>query len=237
MTSAAAENRPEEHDPKQVAGEHAATLVKDGQVVGLGTGSTAIHAVRALGRRRKAESLDIFAVATSLATEREARALGIPITTLEEHPYVDITIDGADEVDPNLTLIKGRGGALLREKIVAQASKREVIICDASKVVAKLGVKTPLPVEVLRFGWMTTRGHLERLRSKARLREKDGSPFVSDNGNYIIDCQFRAIADPEQLEEDINTIAGVVENGLFVGLVHLVVVGQKDGTVKIMRKS
>jgi len=200
------------------------------------TGSTAVHAVRALGRRRKAESLDILGIPTSLATEREARALGIPITTLEEHPGVDITIDGADEVDPNLTLIKGRGGALLREKIVAQASRREVIICDASKVVPKLGVKTPLPVEVLRFGWMTTRGHLERLRSKARLREKDGSPFVSDNGNYIIDCQFRGIPDAEQLEEDVNTIAGVVENGLFVGLAHLVVVGQKDGTVKLLRK-
>ncbi len=237
MTPAGPESRPEEHDPKQVAGQHAATLVKDGQVVGLGTGSTAVHAVRALGRRRKDESLDILAVPTSMATEREARALGIPITTLEEHPRVDITIDGADEVDPNLTLIKGRGGALLREKIVAQASKREVIICDASKVVLKLGVKTPLPVEVLRFGWMTTRGHLERLRSKARLREKDGSPFVSDNGNYIIDCQFRSIVDPEQLEEDINTIAGVVENGLFVGLAHLVVIGQKDGSVKLMRKA
>jgi len=236
MPHSAPEGRSEEHDPKQVAGEHAATLVKDGQVVGLGTGSTAVHAVRALGRRRKAESLDILGIPTSLATEREARALGIPITTLEEHPGVDITIDGADEVDPNLTLIKGRGGALLREKIVAQASRREVIICDASKVVPKLGVKTPLPVEVLRFGWMTTRGHLERLRSKARLREKDGSPFVSDNGNYIIDCQFRGIPDAEQLEEDVNTIAGVVENGLFVGLAHLVVVGQKDGTVKLMRK-
>lgn len=225
-----------EADPKQVAGEHAATLVKDGSVVGLGTGSTAIFAVRALGRRLKEEGLEIWGIPTSNRTEQEARAVGISITTLEAHPHVDITIDGADEVDPRLTLIKGRGGALLREKIVAQASRREVIICDASKVVAKLGVKTPLPVEVLRFGWMTTRSHLERLKSKARLRETDGSPFVSDNGNYIIDCQFRGIGDPEQLEEDINTIAGVVENGLFVGLAHLVVVGQKDGTVKLMRK-
>jgi ribose 5-phosphate isomerase A len=231
----AEEKQAAEHDPKQVAGEYAATLVRSGQVVGLGTGSTAVHAVRALGRRRKSEGLDLFGIPTSLETEREARSLGIPITTLEEHPKVDITIDGADEVDPNLTLIKGRGGALLREKIVAQATRREVIICDPSKVVAKLGVKTPLPVEVLRFGWMTTRAHLERLKAKARMREKDGSPFVSDNGNYIIDCQFRAIADPEQLEEDINTIAGVVENGLFVKLAHLVVVGQKDGSVKLLK--
>jgi ribose 5-phosphate isomerase A len=223
-------------DPKKVAGEHAATLVKPGQVVGLGTGSTAVHAVRALGRRRKEEGLEIYGVPTSLQTEREARALGIPITSLDEHPKVDITIDGADEVDAHLTLIKGRGGALLREKIVAQATRREVIICDPSKVVQKLGAKTPLPVEVLRFGWMATRAHLERLKAKARMREKDGSPFVSDNGNYIIDCQFRAIPDPEQLEEDVNTIAGVVENGLFVGLAHLVVVGQKDGTVRLLRR-
>jgi ribose 5-phosphate isomerase A len=234
--AALAEEKPQaEQDPKQVAGEYAATLVRTGQVVGLGTGSTAVFAVRALGRRRKLEGLDVLGIPTSLETEREARSLGIPITTLEEHPKVDITIDGADEVDPHLTLIKGRGGALLREKIVAQATRREVIICDPSKVVAKLGVKTPLPVEVLRFGWMTTRAHLERLKAKARMREKDGSPFVSDNGNYIIDCQFRSIADPEQLEEDINTIAGVVENGLFVKLAHLVVVGQKDGSVKVLK--
>ena len=223
-------------DPKKVAGEYAATLVKPGQVVGLGTGSTAVHAVRALGRRRKDESLELYGVPTSLETEREARAMGIPITSLDEHPKVDITIDGADEVDPKLTLIKGRGGALLREKIVAQATRRVVIICDASKVVQKLGVKTPLPVEVLRFGWMATRAHLERLKAKARLREKDGSPFVSDNGNYIIDCQFRGILDPDQLEEDVNTIAGVVENGLFVGIADLVVVGQKDGSYKLMRR-
>jgi ribose 5-phosphate isomerase A len=229
------EQKPGERDPKQVAGEHAATLVKSGNVVGLGTGSTAVHAIRALGRRVKGEDFEIWGIPTSNDSEREARALGIPITNLEEHPEVDITIDGADEVDPKLTLIKGRGGALLREKIVAQASRREVIICDPSKVVAKLGVKTPLPVEILRFGWMTTRSHLERLKAKARLRESDGSPFVSDNGNYIIDCQFRGIGDPEQLEEDINTIAGVVENGLFVKLAHLVVVGQKDGSVKLLK--
>lgn len=232
----AEEKRAAEHDPKQVAGEYAATLVRAGHVVGLGTGSTAVHAVRALGRRRKLEGLEVLGIPTSLETEREARALDIPLTTLEEHPKVDLTIDGADEVDPRLTLIKGRGGALLREKIVAQATRKEVIICDPSKVVAKLGARTPLPVEILRFGWMTTRSHLERLKAKARLREKDGAPFVSDNGNYIIDCQFREIADPEQLEEDINTIAGVVENGLFVGLAHLVVVGQKDGTVKLMKR-
>ena len=218
-----------------MAGEHAATMVKDGAVVGLGTGSTAVHAVRALGRRAKEEGLDILGVPTSKQTETEARLVGLKITTLDEHPRVDITIDGADEVDPAINLIKGRGGALLREKIVAQASRRVVIICDPSKVVQKLGAKTPLPVEVLRFGWMSTRGLLEKLKSKAHLREKDGSPFISDNGNYIIDCQFRQITDAEQLEEDINTIAGVVENGLFVQLADVVVVGHPDGQVKLLR--
>ncbi len=223
------------NDPKRVAGEHAATLVRGGMVVGLGTGSTAVHAVRALGRRVREEGLDIKGVPTSQATAREAKRQGIALTTLEDNPRVDLTIDGADEVDSGLTLIKGRGGALLREKIVAQASKRVVVICDPSKIVTRLG-KAPLPVEVLPFGWMATRAHLKRLPSRARLREKDGSPFVSDNRNYIIDCQFRQIADPAQLEEDINTIAGVVENGLFVGLAHTVIVGSADGTVQVLKR-
>jgi ribose 5-phosphate isomerase A len=223
------------HDPKKVAGEHAATLVRTGTVVGLGTGSTAVHAVRALGRRVREEGLEIHGVPTSQATAREAQRQGIRLTTLEEHPQVDLTIDGADEVDARLNLIKGRGGALLREKIVAQASRRVVIICDPSKVVPRLG-KAPLPVEVLRFGWMATRSRLERLPSRARLREKDGAPFVSDNKNFIIDCQFRQIQDPEQLEEDINTIAGVVENGLFVGLATSVVVGKTDGTFQVLKR-
>ncbi len=223
------------HDPKKVAGEHAATMVRTGMVVGLGTGSTAVHAVRALGRRVREQGLDIRGVPTSQATAREAQKQGIPLTTLEHDPRVDLTIDGADEVDPRLNLIKGRGGALLREKIVAQASRRVVIICDPSKIVPRLG-KAPLPVEVLRFGWMATRSKLERLPSRARLREKDGSPFVSDNKNYIIDCQFRQIPDPEKLEEDINTIAGVIENGLFVGIATAVVIGKADGTFDLLKR-
>jgi ribose 5-phosphate isomerase A len=226
---------PAGHDPKRVAGEHAARMVKAGMVVGLGTGSTAVHVVRALGERVRSEGLSIQGVPTSQATAREAQRQGIPLTTLEANPRVDLTIDGADEVDPHLNLIKGRGGALLREKIVAQASRRVVIVCDPSKVVARLG-KAPLPVEVLRFGWMATRSKLERLPSRARLREKDGAPFVSDNRNYIIDCQFKSINDPDQLEEDINTIAGVVENGLFVAVASTVVVGQPDGTVQVLRR-
>lgn len=236
MKGAQAPNAPVEgFDPKKVAGDYAATLVRSGSVVGLGTGSTAVHTVRALGRRVHDEGLDIAAVPTSQATAREAQKQGIRLTTLEEEPRVDITIDGADEVDPNLNLIKGRGGALLREKIVAQASRRVVIIVDESKVVPRLG-KAPLPVEVLRFGWLATRAMLEKLPSRARLREKDGAPFVSDNKNYIIDCQFRQITDVEQLEEDINTIAGVVENGLFVGLAGLVVIGKPDGTVSVLKR-
>jgi len=226
---------PATHDPKKVAGDYAATLVRGGMVVGLGTGSTAVHTVRALGRRVRDEGLEVAAVPTSQATAREAQKQGVRLTTLEDNPRVDLTIDGADEVDPRLDLIKGRGGAHLREKIVAQASRRVVIIVDPSKVVGRLG-KAPLPVEVLRFGWMATRAKLERLPSRARLRERDGAPFLSDNKNYIIDCQFRQIADAEQLEEDINTIAGVVENGLFVGLASLVVVGKGDGTVQLLKR-
>lgn len=222
-------------DPKRVAGEHAATFVRSGMVVGLGTGSTAIHAVRAIGRRVRDEGLDVQGVPTSQATGRAARRQKIPLTNLEEHPRVDLTIDGADEVDPKLNLIKGRGGALLREKVVAQASRRLVIIVDPSKVVPRLGA-TPLPVEVLRFGWNATRTRLQRLPSRARLREADGEPFVSDNKNYIIDCSFRRIRDARRLEGDINSIAGVVENGLFVGLATAVVVGHDDGTVKVLRR-
>lgn len=224
-----------DHDPKRVAGEHAATLVRSGMVVGLGTGSTAVHTVRALGRRVREEGIEIQGVPTSQATAREAQRQQIPLTTLEEHPRVDLTIDGADEVDSKLNLIKGRGGALLREKIVAQASKRVVIIVDPSKVVPRLG-KSPLPVEVLRFGWMATRARLEKLPSRARLRERDGSPFISDNKNFIIDCLFRQISDPRQLEEDINNIAGVIENGLFVGLATSAVVGNADGSVQVLKR-
>lgn len=214
-------------DKKKAAAEAAIDLVKDGMIVGLGTGSTANHAIEGLGRRVGA-GLRIKGVATSKATEQLARKVGIPITTLEEVGEVDLTIDGADEVDPSFNLIKGMGGALLREKIVAFASKQEVIIVDDSKLVEVLGKKSPLPVEVLPFGHTKTRDALESLGCKASL--KGGSaPFLTDNGNLIYECRFEGIEDAEMLEAEIDLIPGVVESGLFIDLATTVVVASAKG--------
>jgi ribose 5-phosphate isomerase A len=153
----------------------------------------------------------------------------IPLSTLEEHPQIDVTIDGADEVDPNLNLIKGMGGALFREKIVASASKTEVIVVDPSKMVEILGTKSPLPVEVSSFGWKICFKKLEELGCSPSLRKKGEETLISDNGNYIIDCTFDKIDDPKTLESLINNIPGVIENGLFLGLTDLVIMGAEDG--------
>lgn len=214
-------------DKKKAAAEAAIDLVKDGMIVGLGTGSTANHAIEGLGRRVGA-GLRIKGVATSKATEQLARKVGIPITTLEEVGEVDLTIDGADEVDPSFNLIKGMGGALLREKIVAFASKQEIIVVDDSKLVEVLGKKSPLPVEVLPFGHTKTRDALESLGCKASL--KGGSaPFLTDNGNLIYECRFEGIEDAEMLEAEIDLIPGVVESGLFIDLATTVVVASAQG--------
>jgi ribose 5-phosphate isomerase A len=214
-------------DKKKAAAEAAIDLVKDGMIVGLGTGSTTNHAIEGLGRRVGA-GLRIKGVATSKATEQLARKVGIPITTLEEVGEVDLTIDGADEVDPSFNLIKGMGGALLREKIVAFASKQEIIVVDDSKLVEVLGKKSPLPVEVLPFGHTKTRDALESLGCKASL--KGGSaPFLTDNGNLIYECRFEGIEDAEMLEAEIDLIPGVVESGLFIDLATTVVVASAQG--------
>lgn len=214
-------------DKKKAAAEAAIDLVKDGMIVGLGTGSTANHAIEGLGRRVGA-GLRIKGVATSKATEQLARKVGVPITTLEQVGEVDLTIDGADEVDPSFNLIKGMGGALLREKIVAFASKQEVIIVDDSKLVEILGKRSPLPVEVVPFGHTKTRDALESLGCKASL--KGGSaPFLTDNGNLIYECRFEGIEDAEMLEAEIDLIPGVVESGLFIDLATTVVVASAKG--------
>lgn len=214
-------------DKKKAAAEAAIDLVKDGMIVGLGTGSTANHAIEGLGRRVGA-GLRIKGVATSKATEQLARKVGVPITTLEQVGEVDLTIDGADEVDPSFNLIKGMGGALLREKIVAFASKQEVIIVDDSKLVEILGKRSPLPVEVVPFGHTKTRDALESLGCKASL--KGGSaPFFTDNGNLIYECRFEGIEDAEMLEAEIDLIPGVVESGLFIDLATTVVVASAKG--------
>lgn len=213
---------------KQVAGERAIEFVKDGMVVGLGTGSTTYFAIKRLGMMVN-EGLNIIGIPTSLQTEKIAQESGIKLSNLEEHPEIDITIDGADEVDPQLNLIKGMGGALLREKIIACASKMEVIVVDPSKMVSILGTKSPLPVEVNTFGWKNCIERLKKLGCDAKLRRKDEAIYITDNKNYIIDCSFEKIDEPKSLESEINNIPGVMENGLFLGIADVVIMGTEDG--------
>ena len=223
---------PDRDQRKREAAERALQLVKPGMKLGLGSGSTARQFVDLVGERVKA-GLDIRCVATSEATEAQSKALGIPLGTLDDIPELDLTVDGADEVDPKLNLIKGGGGALLREKIVASASKRMVVIADSTKLVPRLGA-FPLPIEVVPFGLAATRRHIERAFAKLglagpmRLRGEP-SPFVTDGGHYILDCSLGAIADPEALSELLSPIPGVVEHGLFVGLARAAIIAGADG--------
>jgi ribose 5-phosphate isomerase A len=212
---------------KEAAGRAAAALVRDGDIVGLGTGSTAYFAVVALGERVKA-GLKITGIPTSIQTAELARTVGIPLTTLDEHPEIDITIDGADEVDPKLNLIKGGGGALLREKVVATVTKKMVVVADSGKVVAALG-KFPLPVEVISFARTVVEKKIVALGATPKLRTKsDGCPYLTDNGNQILDCSFGRIADPPALARALDGMPGVVEHGLFIGLAKMALVGRGD---------
>ncbi|HKA91197.1 MAG TPA: ribose-5-phosphate isomerase RpiA [Haliangiales bacterium] len=199
------------------AAERAVADLADGMVVGLGTGSAATAAVRAIGRRVR-EGLRIAGVPTSARTEALARELGIPLAALGEDTLLDVAIDGADEVErAGLALLKGRGGALLREKLVASASRRLVILIDPSKWVDCLGSRHPVPVEVVPFGWPATAARLRRLGATPELRLEEGEPFVTDGGHHILDCRFPPIADPAALAREIDAVVGVVEHGLFVG--------------------
>lgn len=213
---------------KQLAAETATKDVRDGMVVGLGTGSTVYYALLKLGEMVR-DGLDIIGIPTSKQTEKIAKAHGIPLSTLEQHSVVDVTIDGADEVDDDLNLIKGMGGALLREKIVAHASKQLIIVADEGKLVEVLGTKSPLPVEIVPFGWQTTQLALNQLCDKFTLRLVNNAPFVTDNGKYILDCHFDTIPHPAQTELVINNIPGVVENGLFVNRANKVIIGATSG--------
>ena len=216
---------------KQRAAAHAATYVQSGMVIGLGTGATATLFVRRLAERlANGELTNLVGIPTSSQIASEAQRLNVPLTTLEEQPQIDLTVDGADEVDPQLNLIKGGGGALLREKIVAQASKREVIIVDEAKLSPVLGTKWHVPVEVIPFGWRTQAAYLTHLGANVVLRaSKDGSPFVTDQGNYILDSHFGQIADPAALAKTLNQRVGIVEHGLFVKLAQEVIVGTDQG--------
>jgi len=215
---------------KKAAAEAAVTHVKDGMIVGLGTGSTATYAVEALGSLVR-NGLRIHGIPTSEQTARQASSLGIPLTTLAEHMHVDLTIDGADEVERGtLNLIKGHGGALLREKIVASASARLLIIVDESKLVDRLGSRFAVPVEVVPFGWQTVAKKLEALGARVSLRGSDVySTFVTDSEHYILDCAFGPIAAPLALDDELNRIVGLVEHGLFLGMTSEVFVGGPNG--------
>jgi len=214
-------------EEKEAAGRAAAKLVRDGDIVGLGTGSTAYFAVVALGERVKS-GLKIAGIPTSSRTADLARAVGISLTTLDQHPGIDITIDGADEVDPQLHLIKGGGGALLREKVVASASRKMIVVADSGKIVAVLG-KFPLPVEVIAFARAVVEKKIVALGGTPKLRTRpDGSPYLTDNGNPILDCSFGKIADPAALALTLSNIPGIVEHGLFIGLASIALVGRGD---------
>lgn len=223
---------------KKIVAEKAVDMyVKDGMNVGLGTGSTAYFAIKRIGQL-VSEGYDLTCVATSVNSENLAKECGIKVVELDDVDKLDITIDGADEVDPKMQLIKGLGGALLREKIVAAATVREIIIADSSKKVEKLGTKAPLPVEVLRFGHEHTRFALKRQGCEPVLRMKDGQPFVTDGGNYIYDCRFpEGIDNPFFLESRIDVIPGVVENGLFLNTAFDVLICEADGSVSSMHEA
>jgi ribose 5-phosphate isomerase A len=216
-------------EKKKAAAVKAIEWVRDGMVVGLGTGSTAYYAIEMIGKLVK-EGYDLVGVPTSKSTEKLATEFGIPLASLDSVDRIDLTVDGADEVDPKLRLIKGMGGALLREKIVASVSTQEIIAVDDSKLVDVLGTKSPLPVEVIPFGHRNAKEAMEKYGCRAQLRG-DESPFVTDSGNYIYDCRFVRIENPEELEKDLNLIPGVVENGLFLGLATRVVIGTEKGVV------
>jgi ribose 5-phosphate isomerase A len=226
---------------KEAAGYAALKFIKPGMKVGLGTGSTANYFIRALGEKVRG-GLDVKCVPTSNATAKLAKEQGISLITLEEEPFLDVAVDGADEMDPDFRLIKGGGGALLVEKIVASSSRHMVVIADQSKRVDKLG-RFPLPVEVVPFGVKATGWKLERafaavnVKPKMTLRVKDGKPFRTDGGNIIIDCACGEIGDPDRLEIILNNVPGVVTSGLFVGIAGIALIGKADGSVEeIVRK-
>ncbi|HQY89342.1 MAG TPA: ribose 5-phosphate isomerase A [Tepidisphaeraceae bacterium] len=219
---------------KRLAAQEALKLIRSGMTVGLGTGSTATIFIQLLGEALAQKKLaNIIGVPTSVQSDQLARSLGIPIVEFShDHPVCDVTIDGADEIDDGLDLIKGLGGALLREKVVAQNSRKLVIIADESKRVSKLGTRGQLPVEVTKFALSAHEMYLESLGCTPTLRRaKDGSPFVTDNGNHIFDCKFQnGIEDAPKLAEQLSTRAGIVEHGLFIGLATQAFIGMSDGT-------
>jgi len=222
---------------KKKAAEKAVEFIKSDMVIGLGTGSTAAFALQRIAELLKSGELkNILGIPSSVQTAKEALKLGIPLTTFDDHPTIDITIDGADEVDPQLNLIKGGGGALLREKILAQFSKRVIIIVDESKLSPVLGSQHPLPVEVLPFAWRPEALYLESLGAKITLRQQaDGNVYHTDQDNFILDCQFGEIKEPETLAAKLQQRAGIMAHGLFLGMASEVIVAGEKGIRHLTR--
>jgi len=209
---------------KLQAGTYAAAFVESGMIIGLGTGSTAIHATRRIAQRlEQGELRDLHAIPSSRATAAAAKELGIPLTTLAVAPRIDLSIDGADEVDPAFNLIKGGGGALLREKVVHQATERFIVVVDDSKLSPQLGQRFALPVEVLPFGWYTQARYLRALGATVTKRQSGDQPYRTDQGNYILDCNFGPIADAAALARQLEQRAGIIAHGLFLGMTRDVV--------------
>jgi ribose 5-phosphate isomerase A len=221
-----------EHE-KEAAARASLGFIRDGQVVGIGSGSTVAHFIRLLGDRVKS-GLRIRGIPTSEHSGERAASLGIPLTTLDECPEIDVTVDGADEVDPQLRLIKGGGGALLREKIVASASKQLVIIADSTKRVPVLG-KFGLPVEVIKFARTVVQKKIEALGARVALRRKSDTPYLTDENNYILDCHFGQIADSDRLARQLSEMPGVVEHGLFIGMASVVLVAEGSEVFELRR--
>jgi ribose 5-phosphate isomerase A len=222
---------------KKQAGDAAAMLVEDGMIVGLGTGSTARFAIAAIGRRVAEEGLRILGIPTSDRTAEQARNEKIPLTTFAEHTQIDLTLDGADEILPGpLYLIKGHGGALLREKIVASASKRMAVVADDTKLVTRLGERVSVPVEVVPFGWQVTARRLAELGGKPTLRlGADQKPYITDGGHYILNCAFGAMDDPKETAHHLDHVVGLIEHGLFLKVAtEAYIAGQ--GGVKVVKK-
>jgi ribose 5-phosphate isomerase A len=220
---------------KQLAAEKAVSFLDDGMTIGLGTGSTAYWAIEKIGEKVKKENWKVRAIATSIRSEEQALGLGIPIADFSTVRVIDVTIDGADEVDEDLQLIKGGGGALLREKIVATNSLQMIVVADESKWVKTLG-SFPLPVEVIHFGWERTFEKLQLLGCIAKRRMNGANPYYTDNGNYIVDCAFEHIYDAPALHAGVNEITGVVDNGLFIQIATKLVLGFTNGETRIISR-